>query len=175
MFSGFGMQGQWSVICRDKFTGQIKWKEFTYNLIVYEALDDVLSVYFSGGTAYSSHYIFLYESNVTPANAWTYAGGGAGGSDWDEFTAYDEATRPLWDKGAVASRAVDNTLSPGTFTASAGVSTTIYGCGMLNVSTKGDAVSGVGKLFCATKFGTARPFLETEEIKVVYTVTASSV
>jgi hypothetical protein len=46
---------------------------------------------------------------------------------------------------------------------------------MVNISTKGDAASGAGIIFCATKFGTARPWLETEEIKVVYTVTASSV
>jgi hypothetical protein len=171
---GFSLKGSWGIICRNKITKAIKWKEYVFNLIVYQALDDVLDVYFSGGTAYANHYIFLYENDVTPGNTWVYSQGGSGGSVWDEFTGYDEATRPLWVEAGVSSRVITNSASPATFTASTAVDTTIYGAGMLNISTKGDAGSGVGKLFCATRFGTPRPFQETEEIKISYTVTATS-
>ena len=171
---GFKLKGHWGVVCRNKITGEVKWKEYIFNLIVYQGLDDVLDVYFSGGTAYANHYIFLYENNVTPGNTWIYSEGGSGGSVWDEFTAYDEAARPTWSEAGVSSRQITNSASPATFTASTGANTTIYGAGMVNISTKGDAASGSGKLFCATKFGTARPFQETEEIKIVYTVTAQS-
>jgi len=171
---GFSLKGHWGIVCRNKITKEIKWKEYIFNLIVYQALDDILAVYFTGGTAYSNHYIFLYENNVTPGNTWVYSQGGAGGSVWDEFTDYNETPRPTWTNAGVASRVITNSASPATFTAATAVDTTIYGAGMLNVSTKGDAASGVGKLFCATKFGTPRPFQETEEIKIVYTVTATS-
>jgi hypothetical protein len=172
--SGLDLSGFWTIICRDKF-GAIKWKEYIWNKIVYQALDDVLGVYFAGGTAYSNHYIFLYDSDDTPLDAWTYANGGTGGSDYNEFTDYDEANRPTWQKGSVSSRSITNSSNPATFTASSAVDTTIYGAGMVNVSTKGDSASGSGILFCATRFGTPRPYIETEEIKIVYTITATSV
>lgn len=172
--SGLFFKGHWGVVCRDKITKEIKWKEYIFNLIVYQALDDVLDVYLSGGTAYGTHYVFLYENDVTPGNTWVYSQGGSGGSVWDEFTAYDEAARPTWAEAGVSSRVITNSATPATFTASTGADTTIYGAGMVNISTKGDAASGSGKLFCATRFGTPRPFQETEEINIVYTVTAQS-
>jgi hypothetical protein len=171
----FGLKGYWGIVCRDKITKEIKWKEYIFNLITYEGLDDVLDVYFSGGTAFANHYIFLYESNSTPASSWIYTEGGTGGTSWDEFTDYDEAARPTWQEAGVSSRQITNSANPASFTASTGVNTTIYGSGMVNISTKGDGASGSGKLFCATRFGTARPFQETEEINIVYSITAQSV
>jgi hypothetical protein len=170
----FDFKGFWNITCRDKFTKQIKWKEYVFNLITYQCLDDILDVYFSGGTAYGTHYLFLYDDDKTPGNAWTYAGGGTGGSDFNEFIDYDESPRPTWQEAGPSNRQITNSATPAVFTASSAVSTTIYGSGMVNVSTKGDNASGVGKIICATRFGTPRPFAETEEIQIVYTFNATS-
>lgn len=168
----FGFSGRWAVVCRDKVTKKIKWKEYTVNLITNETLNDVLDVYLSNsGGASAAWYCLLFSSDSTPAAGWTYANIG---TDFTEFTSYDESNRPTWTEAGVSSQQITNTASPATFTASAAVSTTIYGAGMVNVNTKGDNSSPSGILFCATRFGTARPFNEGEEINIVYTVSASS-
>ena len=125
-----------------------------------------------GATNYGSWYVLLFESDSTPAATWVYANIG---TDFTEFEDYDEATRVLWNSAGVTSQTDTNTANPAAFTCSTGISTTIYGAALVNVSTKGDNASGSGIEWCATRFGTARPFAAAEVINIVYTITSQDV
>jgi hypothetical protein len=168
---GLGWDGHLNVTCLRK-DGSIKWIEIVDNIVVLEACNYSLGTVFKGATQYSSWYISLFNSNSVPAGAWTY---GDIGSLFTEFTDYDEATRVLWDSGAVGSQQLTNSASPAVFTASTGVSDTIYGAMLVNVSTKGDNASPTGILWCATAFGTPRPYSAAEVIRVVYTINSQDV
>lgn len=174
----FGFRNKYEVTCYKNVweDGQLiqipKWKEYIFNLVTYETLNDVLGVYFQGDTQATTWYILLFDSDSTPAGGWTYANIG---TDFTEFTDYDETTREEWVDGTVASQMLDNSASPAEFTASTSVDTVIYGTAMVNVSTKGDNSSPSGLIFNAARFTSARPFAETETIKVVLTVNAQDV
>lgn len=171
MFSlGLAAIGKWSFRCYDRF-GNLKWIELIKNTITNECLNDNLDVYLNGGTQSSDWYVLLFSSNSTPAVTWTYA---AIGTDFTEFTDYDELTRVTWSPASPSGQSITNSASPAEFTASAGVDTSLYGAGMVNVSTKGDNASPAGKLFCATRFGSTRPYTAAEVIKIVYTVNAAN-
>lgn len=149
--------------------GSLKWVEIIPNIVVNEGLDHALDIIFLGGTAYSTWYVGLFSSDSTPAATWDYAGIG---TDQTEFTDYDEATRPQWNPLTITSHALSDEVS---FTASTGVSATLYGSYVVNVSTKGDNVSGIGIMWCGTRFGTPRPFVATEVLNVTYAINSQDV
>lgn len=149
--------------------GTLKWREIVPNLVVDEGLYYSLDVSFMDGTKYTSWYVALYEDDVSPVAGWDYAGIT---TDQDEFTEYDESTRPLWDPSAITSLSLTDEV---TFTASTGANTTIYGSYVVNVSTKGDSASGSGIMWCATRFGTPRPFVATEVLNVTYAINSQDV
>lgn len=166
------------LIFRNKFEfscfkdGLLKWKEIIYNIVVDEALNYNLGLQFKGYSTYSDWYILLFNSDDTPVAGWTYANIG---TDFTEFEDYDETTRVLWDSSAISGKSLNNTATPSEFTASTSVNTTIYGAAMVNTLTKGDNSNPNGLIWCGTRFGTPRPFLETEVIQVVYTVNVTDV
>ena len=149
--------------------GQLKWVEVIPNIVVDEGIDHSLDVIFLGGTAYSSWYVALFNSDSTPAATWDYAGIG---TDQTEFTDYDETARPTWNPGSISNHTLTDQVS---FTASTGVSTTIYGSYVVNVSTKGDNASGIGIMWCATRFSTPRPFIAAEVLNVTYSINSQDV
>lgn len=149
--------------------GELIWNEHISNLVVNEGLTNVLNVMFDGGTQSSNWYVLLFHSDSTPAAGWTYA---LGGTNFTEFTNYDESTRPNWNPTTATSPTMSASVS---FTASTGASATIYGAGLVNVSTKGDNASGVGVIWCATRFGTSRPFNDSEVLQVSYTINSQDV
>lgn len=169
--SGYGYHGFW-VIRGYRPDGSCAWLETIPNKVVNEALNHNLGVQFKAGTQYSTYYIGLFSSDSTPTATWTYANIG---TDFTEFATYDESNRVTWTSGSVASQSISNTASPAVFTASTGVNTTIYGAFMCNFATKSDNSYASGLIWCATRFGTSRPFVATETISIVYTITASSV
>jgi len=176
--SSLGFRNKYEVVCYKNIwdDGKLiqvpKWKEIIFNLVTYECLDDVLGVYFQGGSQATTWYILLFDSDSTPAGTWTYANIG---TDFTEFTDYDETTREEWIDGSVLNRILDNSATPAEFTASVGVNTVIYGTAMVNVSTKGDNASPSGLIFNGARFSSARPFMEAETIKVVLTVNTQDV
>lgn len=149
--------------------GSLKWTEFIPNIVVDEGLEHSLDVVFLGGTAYSSWYVGLFNSDSTPAADWDYAGIN---TDQTEFTSYDETTRQQWNPASIVSLALSDEV---TFTASTGVNTTLYGSFLVNVSTKGDSASGTGIMWCATRFSTSRPFVATEVLNVTYAINSQDV
>lgn len=149
--------------------GQLKWQEIIPNLVVDEGLEHALEVIFLSGTPYADWYIELFNSDSTPADSWTYANIG---TDQTPFEDYDEVTRPEWSPASVSNLSLTASVS---FTASAGVNTTIYGAYVVNVSTKGDNVSAAGVMWCATKFATPRVYVATEVLSVTYVINSQDV
>jgi hypothetical protein len=149
--------------------GSLKWKEVVNNIVVDEGLYHSLDVIFMAGTAYSNWYVALFNTDSTPAAGWDYAGIN---TDQTEFTSYDEATRQQWSPSAIVTLSLSDEVS---FTASTGVNTTLYGAFLVNVSTKGDSASGSGIMWCATRFGTPRPYVATEVLNVTYAINSQDV
>lgn len=175
VFGGFGFCNIWNFECGNYVMdgGERiwvpKWKEKIHNLVVTEALNDVLDVYFKSGTASATWYLAIFGSDSTPAAGWTYAV-----PVCTELTNYDEATREEWIEGTIAAGSVDNSASPAEFTCTSGTNT-IYGAMLNNVSTKGDTASGTGVLFSAARFSSSRPFNTAEVLKIVVTINAQDV
>ena len=149
--------------------GELRWREIVHNIVVDEGLYYSLDAVFMGATTYSSWYVGLFNTDSTPASTWDYAGIN---TDQTEFTSYDESTRPQWSPSSIVTLALSDEVS---FTASTSVNTTLYGSFLVNVSTKGDSASGVGIMWCATRFGTPRPFVETEVLNITYAINSQDV
>ena len=144
--------------------GTLKWREIVPNIVVDEGLYYSLDTNFMGGTAYSSWYVAIFNTDSTPVAGWDYVGIN---TDQTEFTSYDEATRPHWNPASIVTLSLTDEV---TFTASTGANTTLYGSYVVNVNTKGDNASGVGIMWCATRFGTPRPYVATEILNVTYEI-----
>lgn len=121
----------WQVECRDKH-GSLKWVDGFENLVVNVGLNDLLDKYFKGSSYTAAHYVALLDGTPTMAAGDTMASH----AGWVEVTAYDEATRPVFTTGTVASQSVSNTASKATFTISTNA-TVIGGCALVTNSTKG--------------------------------------
>jgi len=141
--------------------------EVTPNIIPDEGLDDLLDVWLGNGTQSATWYIAPFSGNITPANTLTAA---TFDGTATEFTNYDEAARVTWADDAVSGQAISNAAVKADFTMSAGGGT-IYGAGLLSVSTK-SAVTG--KLAAATRFGSSRTLAVSDILTVQYTLSAAS-
>lgn len=137
------------------------------NLVPLEGLNHLLSVALAQGVQKLDFYIALFSGNVTVQNTWTGANFVANAT---EFTNYDEATRVEWEKGAVAAGAVGNTDTPAVFTVGAGGGT-VRGAALLEASAK-SATTGV--LIAAARFATDKVMAEDEELRIKYTISATS-
>lgn len=152
--------------CAIKRNGEIidEWQE--PNLVTNEGLNHALSVLFNGGTQQATWYIGLFEGNYTPVATVTAATITAAST---ECTAYDQATRPEYVEAAPASQSISNSSNRATFTMNA--TKTIYGGFLASASAK-SATSGV--LFAATRFGTPKSVVATDELLITYTLNAAS-
>lgn len=161
--SGIVLGSHWRVVCRDQ-DGLVKWIEDVDNIVVNVGLNDALDKYFKGSAYTAAHYIGLKGTGngVAADTMASHAG-------WSESTAYGEATREVLTLGSVASQSVDNSASPAQFTMNA--TTTIYGCFLTTVSTKGGTT---GTLFCVVNFSAARAVVNTDVLEVTMTLTAAS-
>lgn len=145
-------------------------RERTHNLITNQGLNNMLDVWCAGGSQVNNRYIALFESNSTPAASWTSANFHA--TNCTEWESYDEAARQLWEKGAVASQAIDNSAAKASFTANA--TKTLYGAALLSASAKNGSGDAAGILYAATRYATARSVVATDIVNVQYTLSATS-
>lgn len=137
------------------------------NLIVTEGLNHILSVALAQGTQKLAFYIAPFSGNVSVPGTWT----GANFADnATEVTNYTEANRVLWAKGAVAAGAVGNSATPAVFTIGTG-GATIRGVALLEANGKG-ATTGV--LIAAARLAQDKVMSEAEELRVKYTLSATS-
>lgn len=117
--------------------GTVLNSEVVHNLIPTEGLNHIAGVVFKGATPAAAWYIAPYEGNYTPVAAVTAATAPAAAT---ECTTYSEAARVLFNSGAVAGGALDNTANKAEFTFNA--AKTIYGIFMTSASPKA-ATTGV--------------------------------
>lgn len=137
------------------------------NMVVTEGLNHIVGVALAQATQKTAFYIALQGGDVAVAATWTGANYTANAT---EFTAYDEATRVLWVDGSVSAGAVSNTASPAVFTISAN-SSVVRGAALMEASAK-SATTGV--LVCAARFSADKTLDDDEELRVKYTITATS-
>lgn len=142
-----------------------EWED--HNLVVNEGLNNLLDVYFHGGTQTGTWYLGLFEGNYTPVATLTAATVTAAAT---ECTAYDEAARQAYDEAAPSAQQITNSASKATFTMNA--AKTIYGAFLASASAK-SATTGV--LFSAARFGTPKVVADDDQLLLTYTFTASSI
>jgi len=137
------------------------------NVCTDEGLDHMLDVTFHGVTPISPWYVEIFEDDVTPDGATTYAV-----PVYTPSTAYDEATRPEYVEAAAASKVTTNAASKAVFTISA--TKTIYGAALVGGETDGDTkgdVAGGGTLFSASKFTAAKNVVDDDVLNVTIAIT----
>lgn len=136
------------------------------NLIPTEGLNYLLSAGLTGGTAYSSWFIALFEGNYTPVAGVTAATFPAAAT---ESTAYDETNRVAWVPGTVSAGSVSNTASKAVFTMNA--TKTIYGIAQSSVNSKN---STTGVLVSVAKFAAAKSVVDDDILNVTSTISMTS-
>jgi len=150
---------------------KVRWFDKTQNLTVAEGLNDILNVYFHGGTQSSTWYVGLKGSSETVVDGFNSAGIG---TQFTEFTDYAEANRVEWVEAAVSNKLVTNSASPAQFniTGLAVEPTNLYGGFLINQNSKEGTT---GKLWCCSNLSVPRPVYNNDLIKCVYTLTSQDV
>ena len=143
-------------------------EEFSENLVVNQGLDYILSAAVGATAGITNWYIALFTGDVTVAAGWTAATFTATATEW---TAYDEAARVAWAKGAVASAGVDSFASKSSFTSSSDTQT-VRGAALLSASAK-SATSGT--LLAASRFSSDKSLDTGEILDVGYGLQLSAV
>jgi hypothetical protein len=136
------------------------------NLVVNQGKNDILDVYFNGGTATAAASWFMGLISSSGFTSIVAADTAASHAGWTEFTGYTQSTRPAWGQGAASSQSVTN-ASPVTFDINA--TGTVNGGFIITNSTKG---STSGKLWSAASFASAVPVTSGDQLKVTYTLSS---
>ena len=143
-------------------------EEFSQNLVVNQGLDYILSAAVGATAGISNWYIALFTGDVTVVATWTAATFTATATEW---TAYDEAARPAWSPGAVASAGIDSFSSKASFTSSSDAQV-VRGAAMLSASAK-SAVSGT--LLASSRLSSDKTLDTGEILDVGYGLQLSAV
>ncbi len=141
-------------------------QEEIHNLIPTEGLDHILNIAMRNGTPVASWYVALFEGNYTPVAGLTAA---TFPSAATECTAYDEATRPLWNSAAASNGVITNSANKAVFTMNA--TKTVYGIVMTSANAK-SATSGV--LTSAVRFAASKNVAATDILNVTSSITLTS-
>lgn len=130
--------------------------EMSPNLVVNQGLDYIIGTAVGATSVIANWYIALFSGDVTVQATWTATNFVANATEW---TNYDEATRPSWQRGSVVSGAVDSFATKATFTSSTDTQT-VRGAALISASGKG--VSS-GTLIASSRFPSDKA-LDTGEI-----------
>lgn len=134
------------------------------NLVVNQALNDVLNCYLNAGSQTTAWFLGLFQGNYTPVatdTAATIAGNST------ECSSYSSATRPAWTQAAPSGQQITNAANRATFTFTAGV--TIYGAMLISNNVIG-GTSGV--LFAAAQFGASKAVVTSDQLLITYQINA---
>lgn len=135
-----------------------------HNLIYNLGLNHILDSTFHNDAS-PTWYVLLYNTNTTPLAAHTYAS-----KSFTEDVDYDEATRPEYQEAAASSQSMTNAANKATFTITTG-GQTIYGCALVDDSTKGDSAAGGAVMACGGLISPARVVAAADVLNVTYTIT----
>ena len=164
---GVGMQesadahGRYEVECRDK-NGNLKWIDTIDNVVTTVGKNDNLDTFFAGSGYTAAWYIGLIS--LTGYTSGPVAGDTmASHSGWTEDQNYSEGTRPAPSWGAAAAGSKATTATGFSIDAT----TTIKGCFMNTVSTKGGTT---GNLYSAGLFtGGDKAVADGDTLNVTWT------
>lgn len=137
-----------------------------HNLITNEGLNAMLGVMLYGNSQINPWYLALYTGNYTPLatdTAATLPGNAT------ECTGYTAGVRQQWVPAAPSSQSITNSASRATYTFNA--TQTIYGAFMTSSQTIGGTG---GTSFAAALFGTAKNVVNSDQLLLTYTFSASS-
>jgi hypothetical protein len=143
--------------------GKLAWVEDFENLVTTQGKNNLLDVYFKGGTASTTWYVALYNSG-TPVVGDTYATH----AGYVEDSNYSNANRPTLTLGTISGASVDNSGSVAAFNMNA--TTTIVGAAVVNKNTKGDTAAAGGILYSAGAFGASRSVVNGDTLNVTITL-----
>lgn len=154
------------------------------NGITNEGLNNNLSVYFDAGTQRTAWYMGLIDltgfSALDPTD--TYDDINQAGNGWDEFANYTDAnnggsavTRPEWPPDAPSGQSITNTATKAIFDITAsGTVKGIFICGGTQAQTKSDHTAGNTLWSTALFSGGDVSVANGDQLKVTYTVNAST-
>lgn len=138
------------------------------NLIVAEGILYMLEAALGDNTTISTWYLALYGGNATPTSAWTAANFAANATEITSLTeGYTESVRQEWVAGAAAAGVIGNLASRAVFTIATATTLSVYGAGLLSVSTRGGTT---GKLVSSTRFASTRVLNDTDSFELGYEV-----
>lgn len=143
----------------DIATGELIESEVKYNRIPQEGLDFLIQSPFGLVAAVPNFYCALFSNNFQ-ADANTSAADLPG--VMGEFTAYSEATRPVWTKAYNGAGTIDNAASKAIFTPTQdGIA---YGSCIVANPTKG---ANTGLLLSVVRYATVKPLSAGMEAKLL--------
>lgn len=131
-------------------------EEISENLVVDQGLDYILGAAVGATSVISNWYIATFSGDVTVLATWTGTNFSSNSTEW---TTYENATRPSWQRGSVASGAVDSFTVKAEFKSTAD-GQVVRGAGLLSASAKSAAS---GTLIAASRFPSDKN-LDTDEI-----------
>ena len=141
----------------------------TRNLITTEGCNYLLSAGVANGTQHTTFYVAPFSGNVAVADTLTAANFAS--TQTELTTQYSESTRVAFVESTPASKSTNNTANPATITAAVD-SVTIWGLGLLSLSTKGGTT---GVCLAAAKYSTARTLALTgDTLGIKYTLTLAN-
>lgn len=149
--------------------GQLLSKTRDRNVCTDEGLDALLDIMFGATAKIATWYVAIFEDDYTPLITNTYAVPG-----YTESTAYTEAARVEFIDVPASSKVMTNSVSKATFTMNA--TKTIYGAALVgggSAPTDNTDTAGGGTLYCSSQFGSAKPVVSTDVLKVTVTITAA--
>ena len=165
--AGFKLNGVFGFTQLDAEGNVIDQWEAT-NIVTNQGLNHALGVILANATQYATWYVLLKDDTGDPIAATaTYQT-----AVFTEITAYDEATRPVWEATTVSSQSVDNSSTVASF-AIAVAGATVVGAGLVSSNVKSGTTAGE-HLFCAANFTTAKTLVSGDTLEVTYTITAAT-
>jgi len=135
------------------------------NGVTNEGKDHALGATFNLVTQINPWYIGIVDNSGFTAFA--AADTMSSHAGWNEFTTYSEATRVDWGEDAASGQAISNS-TPATFNITG--SGTLQGVFVTSVNTKSGTT---GTLWATASFASTIPVVNTDQLKITYTVTAT--
>lgn len=150
------------------------------NIVTSEGLAHMLDVALHDATKTATWYFRLFSANTTPLYSWTGANFTANATEITSGTeGYSESTGQAFVEAAAvaaggastASASITNSASKAAFTIVTASTLSVWGAGLLSVSTKGGTT---GVLLSASKFTAVRTLQNTDIFNLGYTLQLSS-
>ena len=145
----------------------------TENLVVDQALVDILNTYFGATSKKTAFYVSLFAGAVTPASNWTAANFSSTASEiTSNSEGYTQTTRPAWTTPNATTPQIDNYAAKAAFTIATASTLNVNGAAILSDQAKG---STGGVLVSAARYANTRQLQSGDNYEVGYRIVLSPV